>query len=250
MVNFWKVLKQNAIPEWEQFYLQYLSGVALIDKIEAVSHVDRALVGQLEQVRSSSINLELGLADADQVPTIQPEKPVASMSEGDAWLNICGLTGPDAPGVEKDFVEFLEAEFLRIYDFFRNQEDVCLASFNELNQDLCLQKWRHDDDIATGLRVRSKELYRSLDLLRSFRVYNYAGFVKLLKRHRKRSLVSFEDNLLAYLNNSDFVKAPLCAEMRERYVHAPSCSFFVRVVTLVLILGLKKCTRRLSSSAI
>lgn len=219
MVNFWKVLKQNEIPEWEQFYLQYLNGVALIDKIEAVSHVDRLVVGhQLEQARASSINLELNLADADQVPTIQPEQTVnlPSMSEGDAWLNICGLDGPDAPSVEKDFVEFLEAEYLRIYDFFRNQEDVCLASFNELNQDLCLQHWRGDDDRATALKVRSKELYRSLDLLRSFRVYNYAGFVKLLKRHRKHSLVSFEDNLLAYLNGSDFVKAPLCAEMRAR----------------------------------
>lgn len=228
MVNFWKVLKQNEIPEWDQFYLQYLAGVALIDKIEAESHLNRVVGDQLEQVRGSSINLELNLADADQVPTIQPQKSVPSVSDGDPWLTICGLNTPESPAVEIEFVQFLEAEFLKIYDFFRNQEDVALASFNELNQDLCLQKWRHDEDLATALKVRSKELYRSLDSLRSFRVYNYAGFVKLLKRHRKHSLVSFEDNLLAYLNGSDFVRAHLCVEMRGRLEEMYATAFFDR----------------------
>lgn len=232
MVNFWKILQQNQIPEWEPFYLQYLQGTALLTKIYQQSHVDRPVpMTYMEEQRTSQLNLEVALSDSDQVPTVQPEPDavIPRFHAGESWLHMTRLEGPTVPTEEKEFIEFLESEFKRISDFYKKQEDLCLESFNELNKDLCDQSsWRTDAELTLALNVRSKELYRGLDLLRSFRVYNYTGFVKLLKRHRKHSLLDFEDILLTFLNKSQLVRAPLCAEMRAKLEEVFAAAFHHR----------------------
>jgi SPX domain protein involved in polyphosphate accumulation len=143
--------------------------------------------------------------------------------------------GTECEVEERAFFAKLQSELNKIDSFYGEKERSFLNQCNSLVRQLNVISQAPVPTKLTGrmqlekkkeiLQKACGDLYRGLDFLKNYRILNYTGFVKILKKHDKRAAwTSASKPVLARVVHSPFFTSELTtiiqAKLEELYVRS------------------------------
>jgi EXS family/SPX domain len=121
-------------------------------------------------------------------------------------------------GEENLFFALLTSEIAKINEFYIKQERHFWRTTNAI-----VKQYNYLEDQVTPidrlaarrsqLRRACRQLYRGLELLKNFRVLNYTGIVKIMKKHDKVAMFRASPEVLMVALSQPFFSSPLVAHL-------------------------------------
>lgn len=144
-----------------------------------------------------TVNEQPGLTATDAANTGNGQSVIDVALHPEASLEDLVPAGTECEVEERAFFAKLQSELTKIDSFYGEKERSFLNQCNSLVRQLnAISQAPPPTKLTARMQLEKKkeilqkacgDLYRGLDFLKNFRILNYTGFVKILKKHDKRS---------------------------------------------------------------
>jgi len=210
-MKFGLLLKQNCVHEWGEKYVDYQKLKLLINSIiENNVPVSQIASGhsqwKMSVVQERFYSPQRWETELDNLNnsrlSVAREKPDCIFE----WLK----QNPPECDFEADFLSQIAREHAKVESFFFEKSQHYGKKLKEL-----IPLTKHTiKNIKGSVRLKIeynfKELWRGLQLLTNYRIWNFMGFAKILKKHDKNSLLKVSGELMSLIECSQFAKSTLC----------------------------------------
>lgn len=227
-MKFGELLEENSVPQWREKYIDYNKLKMMIRTIIENNPSVPKVVARYSEWKMSRVQEQFHspgrwTTQLEKLSFKRIEEQRAKPNCIFEWLE----KRSDFSELEKEFFAQIAREHAKVESFFFSKSQHYGKKLNELIPLTRETVKGLEGSLRLKIEYNFKEIWRGLQLLANYRIWNFLGFAKILKKHDKNSAFKIKDELMGLIGSSQFARDTLCDDcmgllekkFKEIFVH-------------------------------